>query len=134
MKPHGMVLSRKKIKNSIRRHFSTWKYRKFEIDKSNLTLIVSNSDGKVSMKFDLLSTTIRIEDDYTPITDSSKDSFFLTLHQDNTEMILKFSCQEELVLWKNSIETVASNGISSRIQKSRSALILLGKFLRAKVK
>lgn len=129
-----ILLSRKKVTTSIRRHFSSWKERIFELDQLNHRLHVQSKQGSPSVTFDLLVCSISrdncIVDSPRKIDDDTQShSLFLTFSEKSLEIVVKFRDIEHQSFWENIIFRVAVERSDVCVRYSR-LLSLLCEFIR----
>lgn len=127
-------LCRKKVASSFQRHFSSWKHRNFKIDQNKCLLIVSNKNGRLSAVFDLLLSTIRSHDDYSPtLNNANKESYYLSIAHEDIEILIKFNTLISLYQIEEKLRSVANQGIANRCHKKLTSLNVLRKFLSSQV-
>ncbi len=129
------LLSRKKVINSFRRHFSTWKYREFTIDRINSLLLISDVNHTSSYSFDLISTKIFPHNEHDEGTSGKgKDEYVLSLAHNNIEIMIKFDSLVSCYQWEEQLRSSITQGIPTRCRKYIQALDSLCCFIASQVR
>ena len=127
---HIFALSRKKVTNSIQRHFSRWKRRQFTIDSARGILHAYKENGLESATFDLVTANVYIDIETSATLDTNEDDRkYLIISENSIEMLVKFENVASMYAWEKHLKDVAEQKRQVRCLELANSLEILCMFM-----
>lgn len=126
------ALSRKQKKRSIGRHFTPWKMRLFIIDPSTGVLTIRSKNKPKPSLVNLRCATISVHHYVLKDASCVDSERVLAIAENDFEIFVKFSNDEQFSKWKNLLSSVSSAKKSLTREDNQTAIEALRTFFTEK--